>query len=65
MLKAGRTAAIQTLICDEPISTASSTEVGGEPGITLKLFVHCYILSFTVLFAYCHVIFIKTETIEQ
>ena len=31
--------------------------LGGEPGITLKLFVHCCILSFAVVFVYCHVIF--------
>jgi len=32
--------------------------LGGEPGVTFKLFVHCCLLSLAELFVYCNVIFI-------
>ena len=36
-------------------STVHLAVPGGEPGITLKVFVHCCISPFAVVFVNCHV----------
>ena len=37
-----------------PLILSTFGSLGKEPGVTLNF--HCYILSFAVLFVYCHVV---------